>query len=108
MALTDQKGFTVSKSSGNVAAAVATATLPSLVNSTLFITGFSVTGSGATTALPVTVTVTGLIGGTLSYTYVAIAGVLSENTSLDIVFPQPLSATAKNVAIAVSCPSLGA
>jgi hypothetical protein len=94
-------------SSGNVAAAVATATLTSAATKTAYITGFSVTGSGATAGLPVSVTVTGILGGTLTYTYVAATGALLANEPLLIAFPTPLPASAVNTNIVVSCPSLG-
>lgn len=95
-------------SSGNVAAAVATATLTSAAGKTAYITGFSVTGSGATAGLPVSVTVTGILGGTLTFTYVAATGALLANEPLLIAFPAPLPASAVNTNIVVSCPSLGA
>lgn len=97
----------VSASSGNVAAAVAAATIPAVVAKTNYLTGFAISGAGATAGLPVTVTITGVLGGTQSYTYVAAAGVLVANVPLVITFPYPLQATGTNVAIVVSCPSLG-
>src|SRR5260370_37907131 len=50
----------IAASSGNVANAVATATLASAANVTTYITGFEVTGAGATAGLAVTVTITGV------------------------------------------------
>lgn len=94
-------------SSGNVAAAVATVTLAAVAGRLNYITGFSVTGTGATAGLPVTVTVTGLLGGTQSYTYCAATGVTIGNTPLVVNFPTPIPASAANTAIVVSCPSLG-
>lgn len=95
-------------SSGNVAAAVAAATLAAVAGRLNYITGFAITGSGATAGLPVIVTITGLLGGTQSYIYTAAAGVLVANATLNINFPTPLPASAVNTAIVVSCPSLGA
>lgn len=94
-------------SSGNVGAAVAAATLVAVPNKTASLSGFEVTGSGATAALPVSVTVTGLLGGTLTYTYTAVAGVLLANQPLIVEFNPPLPASAPNTNIVVSCPSLG-
>ena len=95
-------------SSGNVANATATATLPGTVGKTTYIQGFIVSGSGSITALPVTVTVTGVTGGTLHFTYCAAAGVLLGNNPLVINFSgSPLSASAQNTPIAVSCPAMG-
>jgi hypothetical protein len=54
------------------------------------------------------VTVTGLLGGTLTYTYTAAAGVLVANQPLIVEFNPPLPASAVNTNIVVSCPSLGA
>lgn len=100
-------GVVISASSGNVAAAVAAATLPAVAGKTNFLTGFTVTGAGATAGLPVLVTITGVLGGTQTYVYCAAAGVLVANVPLVIQFPYPLQATGTNVAIVVSCPSLG-
>lgn len=98
----------LTSASGNKANAVATATLTGTATTTVYINGFEVTGSGATTGLPVTVTITGILGGTLSYTYTFVAGVLLPNTQLNIQFTQPLPASAVNTAIVVSCPASGA
>jgi|SRR5882672_11574658 len=102
MAHTDVTG-----SSGNVAAAVATASLPAVANKTNYLTGFDITGSGATAGLPVTVTVTGCGSGTLSYTYSAAVGALVENFPLFVSLDYPIAATSSNTAITISCPSLG-
>ena len=93
--------------SGNVANAVATATLAGVAGKTTYINGFSLTGAGATAGLSVTVTVAGVIGGTVSYTYSAATGATVANTPIleDYAFPVPASAT--NTAIVVSCPALG-
>ncbi len=100
-------GIVVTATSGNVANASAVATLPATAGRTNYITGFEVTGTGATLGLPVTITVTG-ITTPISYTYAAVAGVLVENTPLLVEFPQPLPASAVNTAITVTCPALGA
>lgn len=98
----------VSASSGNVAAAVATATLPAVAGRINFLMGFEITGGGATLASLVVATVTGVIGGTQSYIVAPVAGVLLGNAPLLVEFANPLEATGVNVAIVVSCPSLGA
>lgn len=97
-----------SASSGNVAAAVATATLAAVVGKTMYITGFEITSSGATLGAVVAPTVTGVLGGTLTYIYTAVAGVLLGNPPLMVTFNPPLQASAVATAIVVSCPSLGA
>lgn len=93
--------------SGNVANASAAATLTPTATTTAYISGFEVTGSGATAALPVTVTVAGLLGGTRSYTYNFAAGVLVGNTPLIVAYDPPLPASAINTAIVVTCPASG-
>lgn len=94
--------------SGNVANASAVATLTGTATTTVYLTGFEVTGSGATAGLPVTVTVAGLLGGTRSYTYVFAVGALVANQSLIVDFQTPLPASAVNTAIVVTCPASGA
>lgn len=93
--------------SGSVAAAVATATLAAAAAAKTWITGFEVTGAGATAGLAVLVTVTGVVTGTLTYVYCAAAGVLVANTPLIVQFSRAIPSSAVNTAIAVSCPSLG-
>jgi hypothetical protein len=102
---------TVVAASGNAAAATCTATLAAVSGRTLFLEGFDLTASGPTTASAITFTVTGLLGGTLSYTITPIAGVLLNafpNGGLFFRFPTPLIASAANTAIAVVVPTLGA
>lgn len=93
--------------SGNAANAIAIATLPAVAAKTTYITGFDVTGSGATAGLPVVVTIAGLLGGSITYTYSAAVGALVANTPLSIRFPVPMPSSAVNTAITVTCPSLG-
>jgi hypothetical protein len=100
-------GTPITATSGNIAAATATATLAAVSNQTTYISGFQITGSGAAAGLPVICTVTGVVGGPLSYIYSAAAGVLVENTPLIVQYDPPIPATAVNVAIVVSCPTLG-
>lgn len=97
----------VTSSSVNQANAAAVATLAAATGKTTYITGFEVTGTGATAGLPVTVTVTGVLGGTLNYTYAAAVGALVGNTPLVIGFPIPLPSSAVNTAIVVTVPALG-
>jgi len=94
-------------SSGNVANATVAATLAAVVGKTMYVSGFTVSGAGATAGLPVTVTLTGVVGGTASFTYAAAVGALVGNTPLAVVFPKPLPATGPGVAITLSCPALG-
>lgn len=93
--------------SGNVANASAAATLTGTATTTVYITGFTVSGAGATVALPVTVTVAGLLGGTIQYSYAFVAGALLSNQVLNVQFNPPLPASAVNTAIVVTCPASG-
>jgi len=95
--------------SGNVAAAAATATLAAGgAGTTNYITGFSFTAAGATAAAIVLLTITNLITGTLTYVIVVPAGVGTMVEPLIIDFSTPIPANATATAIVVSCPSLGA
>jgi hypothetical protein len=94
--------------SGNVAAAEASATLTPSATTTAYVSGFEVTGAGATSAAVVTVTVAGLLGGTRHYTYTFPAGATVACTPLVVAFNPPLPASAANTAIVVTCPSGGA
>lgn len=94
--------------SGNVANAAATATLAAVSAKTNYITGFQITGSGATAALTVNATVTGLKGGTQTYTFVFPVGDTVPATPLVVYFPTPMPATGANVAITVTLPASGA
>jgi hypothetical protein len=94
--------------SGNVANATATATLTGAATTTVYISGFEITASGATAALVVSPTVTGVLGGTLTYTFTFPAGATASCQPLIVTFDPPLPASAVNQAIAVVCPASGA
>ena len=93
--------------SGNAANASAVATLTGTATTTVYITGFEVTGAGATAANVVTVTVAGLLGGTRSYTYTFPAGATVACQPLIVSFYPALPASAVNTAIVVTCPASG-
>lgn len=90
------------------AASAITATLPAAAGKTTYITGFEVTGGGATAASVVAVTVTGTVTGTLSYRIAVPAGATAGITPLVVEFTRPIPASAANTAITVNVPSLGA
>lgn len=98
----------VTADSGNVAAGTCTATIPAVAGKTAYISGFLVTAGGATGALLVTGTITGIITGTQHFTYAAPAGATVGATPLAVTFPYPVPASAQNTAIAVALPTLGA
>lgn len=101
-------GTPVQAFSGNVAAAVATATLPAVANRTNFLSGFDVTAGGSTAGAVVNLTIAGLLGGTRTYAFAAPIGAAVGATPLVVYFDPPLPASAANTAIVVSMPSLGA
>jgi hypothetical protein len=94
-------------SSGNVAAATATATLAAVAAKTTYITGFQVTAGGATAGADVTLTVVGVIGGTMSYTFTAPTGAVVPAQPLLVTFNPAIPGSAVNTAIVVSMPTLG-
>lgn len=105
------EGSRVSKcnSSAVVAAAAAVATLAAPgATLTNYIEGFDVTGMGATAAVSVSVVVSGLLGGSLSFVCPVVAGATVANPRLTVTFPHPLPASAANTAIVVTVPSFGA
>jgi hypothetical protein len=98
----------VTAGSGNVANASAVATIPAVAGKTAYITGFDLTGAGATAALIVNPTLAGIISGTRTYVYGAVAGVALMNQNLSIRFHPAIPASAVNTAITLTCPALGA
>ena len=98
----------VTSSSGNVAAATATSTLAGAASKTTYLSGFAVTGAGATAGSVVNGTVTGLLGGTMTFAVPVATGATVGNLPIFLDFNPPLPASAVNTAIVVSVPSLGA
>ena len=96
-------------SASNVGAASAiTATLTASAGKTTYLTGFTITGSGASAGSIVVATVTGVIGAPLSYDLIIPAGVSGLVVSVNVQFSYPVAATGTNVAIVVNVPSFGA
>jgi len=96
----------INATSGDVAAAVAAATLAAASGKTTYIAGFTFTSTGSTSAATVDITVT---DGTWTVTFVqvSVAGAATANQMLNIHFPYPLPASAANTTIVASAPSLG-
>lgn len=90
------------------AAGAIAAAVPALANAVSYITGFQVTGAGATAGSVIVVTVTGVKGGPLSYELVVPAGAGVSVQPLQVTFDNPLPASAPNTAISVNVPSFGA
>jgi hypothetical protein len=93
--------------SATVAAASNNQTLAAAVGRRTYITGFTVSGGGATAASVIQVTVTGLTT-TLSFNIAVPAGVANGILPLSLDFDPPLPASADNTAIVVNVPSFGA
>ena len=100
-------GVPTSFSSGNVANASAVATISAVAAKTAFLTGFEITGAGATAGSVVVATITGLLGGTASYAVAAPTGATVGLTPMSMQFNPPLPASAVNTAIVVTLPALG-
>lgn len=101
-------GTQVGGTSGNVANAVAAATLAATVGKTNYLTFAEFTYAGATAAGIVVATITGLAGGTHSYVIAVPAGTTLPGTPLILAFAAPQPASAPNTAITFSVPALGA
>lgn len=95
----------VNSSSGNVANAGCSATIGSFFD-TPYLTGFELTGGGATAASTIAVTITGLVGGTVTYEIVIPAGVNTQ-VAVFLEFSVPLVGNA-GANIVVSVPAFGA
>ncbi|SRR5229473_2526861 len=83
--------------------ASAAATLTVTAGKTGYITGFSVSGLGATGATTVIVAITGPTN-TLSYSYVFVAGATLPNTPILFNFNTPIPASAVSTNIVVTVP----
>lgn len=103
-----EQGTDVYASSGKVAAATATASLPAAAGQLTYLTGFDVTGLGATAGSAVTMTVSGLAIGTISFLVAVPAGVLVPLAMMTFRTPTGRPwAGAMDTAIVVSCPTFG-
>jgi len=97
-----------SASSGNVAAATATATLAADANLFWYVTGFEIYMGGATAAAVVLATITGLLGGTITVPVQVQAIATGGVTQIVVEFMQPLAGAAQNTAVVLTLPSGGA
>lgn len=95
-------------SSGNVINTSAAASIPAASQQFNYLTGFEIVAGGATVGLCVNATITGALGGTMTYPYCAPAGALIFGTPLIVQFEKPgLRSAAVNTAITVTLPALG-
>lgn len=98
----------VSEQSAVVTAAVAAATMPAVAAKTNYVTGFEITGGGATAASLIEVVLSGLLGGDTTYVIAVPAGATLGITPLLVNFIPAIPASAVNTAIAITAPSFGA
>jgi hypothetical protein len=98
----------VHAASGNVANASAAATIPAVAGKRAYVTGFEITAGGATAAALVDAALSGILGGTATYTFGAPAGAAVQAVPLIVKFQMPIPASAINTAIAITLPALGA
>ena len=97
----------ITGSSGVVSAAAAVATLTSASARLAYLTSVSVAGLGATAAVMATITITGLLGGTINFGYPVPAGVGVAGQPMSMSFVPPLPASAVNTNIVVTVGSFG-
>ncbi len=87
------------------------ATLPAVAGKTTYLCGFYYVGTNATTANTATsVTITGTIGGTMSYGFptLALGATIPNTIPLDEEFIPCIAASAPNTSVVVNGPALGA
>jgi hypothetical protein len=92
----------ITASSGNAGAGAGTATLAAVIGKTTYISGFEITGGGATTGACTTATITGTITGTLTYTLCQPTGAAVGSPPLVVSFAPAIPASAVNTTIVVT------
>ena len=102
-------GTPLNASTGDLAATAGTATLAGNADgSTVYCSGFEITGGGATGASVVQATITGLTGGTLTLNVPVPAGATLGIQPLVVEFNPAIPASAINTNIVLNLPSFGA
>lgn len=92
-----------STGTGNTGISAAMAAVAGVTN---YCTGFEVSLGGATTGSIIALTLTGALGGTLTWYLAVPAGILLLNTFV-VEFTNPIPASAQNVALSLGIPALG-
>lgn len=82
--------------------------IAAVTGSTGYCTGFEITGAGATAASVITVTLTGLNGGTMSFKIAIPAGAAVAVAPLIVKWDRPIPAASSGGAITLNVPSFGA
>ena len=98
---------TPQNTSSTGAASAITTSIPAAAGKTSYLTGFEVTGAGATAGTVVVVTITG-VPNTLNYVFTVPTGATTQAQPLQVEFPEPIAASAPNTAVVVNVPSFGA
>lgn len=94
-------------SSGKVANATATATVAKAAGKLTYLMGFMITGAGATSAAVKDATITGLLGGTVTFGVTFPSGATTAMQPIICMFPKPIPSSAVNTDIVVSVPAGG-
>lgn len=97
----------VSASSAIVGNANAVATLAGVANKTTYITGWTCSSGGATSAAAVDLAITGVLGGTIHHSYIFPVGALVPAYPVVEQYNPPLPASAVNTSIVVTLPAGG-
>lgn len=84
-----------------------TATLPGVTGKTTYISGFQVTGGGATAASIITITVTGLVGVDQLYRLAIPAGVTLGVVPLLVTFATPIPASGPDTDVVINVDAFG-
>lgn len=90
------------------AAAANNVSIPATAGAFSYLSGFTVTGGGATAGSFIQITISGVNNGPLTYQYAVPAGATVAAPTLDVHFVPPLVGTAVNTAVVVNVPSFGA
>jgi hypothetical protein len=101
-------GTSIYDSTGSLAAMPGTATLPAVPGATNQLSGFSITGGGATAASIVQGTITGLGIKPLTFDIAVPAGATAGISPVVVNFTNPIPASGPNVPIVLNLPSFGA
>lgn len=88
--------------------AACAASLPKDSANFWFCSGFEITSLGATAAGVVKATLSGLLGGTLTYNVGVLAGVTTANAPLTISFPMALASVDVLTDVVLTLPAVGA
>jgi hypothetical protein len=97
----------VTASSGNQANATAVATIPAIPSKTAYLSSWSATASGSTTALTVLLTISGLVGGVITLPNTFPAGVTTAATPIVVPYTFAVAAVGPGTAITLQLPAGG-